>query len=192
MKKIKSRNRTPLARGIAHAMIPITMTIPGLKIRLYGDPCLRRKSDRVEEIGPAERLFIKSMIVTMHEGKGVGLAAPQVGVNRRIFVADIGEGPEVFINLKILKKSRVSDSLEEGCLCMPGVTVNVKRPTKVVVEYTTEDNKVIQKVYDGLMARVVQHENDHLDGKLIVDYAGLKENAQIRSQLKEIEERFKK
>ncbi len=167
------------------------MTVPVLKIRLYGDPCLRKISDPVEQVGPGERLFIKSMIVTMHEGKGVGLAAPQVGVNRRIFVADIGEGPVVFINPKILKKSRTSDFLEEGCLCMPGVTVNVKRPTKVVVEYTTEDNKVIQKVCDSLMARVVQHENDHLDGKLIVDYAGLKEKAQIRPQLKELEERSK-
>ena len=91
------------------------MNIPILKIRLYGDPCLRKKSVPLKEVGPAERILIESMILTMHEYKGVGLAAPQVGINQKILVADIGEGPMAIINPHVVKKYG-SSILEEGCL----------------------------------------------------------------------------
>ena len=80
------------------------MTTAILKIRLYGDPCLRKKSSPVKEIGPGERMLIESMIATMHDAKGVGLAAPQVGISKRFFVIDIGEGPIAIINPRISKK----------------------------------------------------------------------------------------
>ena len=79
------------------------MTTIKLKIRLYGDPCLRKKSIPVPEVGPPERALIQSMMATMHEHKGIGLAAPQVCIHQRIFVADIGEGPLAFVNPKIIR-----------------------------------------------------------------------------------------
>ena len=97
---------------------------PILNVRIYGDPVLRKKSVPIKEIGPAERMFIESLTHTMYERDGVGLAAPQVGINQRIFVADMGEGATVFINPKILKK-KGGTFLEEGCLSFPGIVVNI-------------------------------------------------------------------
>lgn len=141
-----------------------------LKVRVYGDKCLRQKCSPVREVGPGERMLIAAMLETMHAQKGIGLAAPQVGVNKRIFVADVGDGPVAFVNPKIVK--RVGKAvMEEGCLSIPGVNVEVERSEQVFVEYADENGQKMQGVFNGLFARVVQHENDHLDGKLIVDYA---------------------
>lgn len=161
------------------------MTLSKLKLRLYGDPCLRKKSIPVKEITSGERMLIGAMLETMREHKGVGLAAPQVGINQRIFVADIGEGPVAVINPKVMKKSG-SAVLEEGCLSIPGVTVKVKRPEKIWVQFRDENNQPAEKNYDGLMARVFQHETDHLDGRLIVDYAGLRGKRKLKEKLEEI------
>ncbi|HBO97584.1 MAG TPA: peptide deformylase [Candidatus Omnitrophica bacterium] len=166
------------------------MTAAPLKIRLYGDPCLRKKSVPVIYVGPTEQSLLQAMLAAMREHKGVGLAAPQVGVNQQIFIADIGDGPLAFINPRIIKKSGV-DVIEEGCLSIPGVTVMVRRPERIVVRYIDENNQPHEKVYDEMMARVIQHEVDHLDGKLIVDYAGIKEKIKLRAQLKELERRQK-
>lgn len=166
------------------------MTAAAFKIRLYGDPCLRKKSVPVIYAGPTEQSLLQAMLVTMRENKGVGLAAPQVGVNRQIFVADIGGGPLAFINPKIIKKSG-GDVIEEGCLSIPGVTVMVRRPERIVVRYVDENNQPHEKIYEEMMARVIQHEVDHLEGKLIVDYAGIKEKIKLRAQLKELERRQK-
>ncbi len=162
-----------------------------LKIRLYGDPCLRKKSTLLKEVGPSERILIDSMIATMHDYKGIGLAAPQVGVNQRIIVADIGEGPMALINPKIIRKSG-TDILEEGCLSIPGITVKIKRAQKVLVQYTDHNNKSVEKVFEDLLARVILHETDHLDGKLIIDYATIVAKRKFKNQLKEIEASQKK
>ena len=164
------------------------MVIPTLKlqIRLYGDPCLRKKSSPIKDVGPSERLLIRSMIVTMQEAKGVGLAAPQVGLNQRIFVADIGEGPMAFINPRIIKKVG-SDVMEEGCLSIPGVTVEVKRAKKVWIRYTDEENREKERVFEDLLARVIQHEHDHIEGKMIVDYAKRSERKDIEKKLKAVQ-----
>ena len=164
------------------------MVISTLKIRLYGDPALRKKSASVKEVGPGERMLIHSMIATMHAYKGIGLAAPQVGINQRILVADVGEGPVAIINPKIVKKSGAA-VMEEGCLSIPSVTVKIKRPEKIFVQYLDENNKQIERQYSELMARVICHETDHLNGKLIVDYATLKEKLKIRKKLKELKEK---
>ena len=166
------------------------MTAATLKIRLYGDPCLRKKSVSVIYVGPMEQALLQDMLVAMREHKGVGLAAPQVGANRQIFVVDIGDGPLAFINPRIIEKSG-GDVIEEGCLSIPGVTVMVRRPERIVVRYIDENNQPHEKVYEEMMARVIQHEMDHLDGKLIVDYAGIKEKIKMRPQLKELERKQK-
>lgn len=162
------------------------MTTTKLKIRVYGDPCLRRRSALVKEVGPAERMLIEAMIETMYEHKGIGLAAPQVGVNQQIFVYDVGDGPEAVINPKVLKKWG-STKMEEGCLSIPGVLVDVRRPEEILVRYLDRQNQIVEKDCADLAARVILHETDHLNGKLIVDYAGLGQKMKLRQQLKEIE-----
>lgn len=162
--------------------------LPKMTIRIYGDPCLRKKSAEVKSIGPGERLFIKALMAAMYENKGVGLAAPQVGINQQIFVADTGDGmgPQAFINPKLVKKSTITQKMEEGCLSIPGVNISVKRPAKILVKYTDEDGQLIEREMDGLLARVFQHESDHLHGKLIIDYASLTQKAKIRKHLNEL------
>ena len=155
-----------------------------LKIRLYGDPCLRKKSVPVKKAGAGERMLIDGMMDAMYEHKGVGLAAPQVGINEQIIVADIGEGPHVFINPAIHKKSG-SGVMEEGCLSIPGVLVKIKRSQKISLTYLDENNNKKKGEYEGLLARVILHETDHLKGKLIVDYAGWYQKLRIKKQLKE-------
>jgi len=162
-----------------------------LKVRIYGDPCLRKKSKPVKEVGPSERMLIKALLETMYESKGVGLAAPQVGINEQIFVADTGDGPMAIVNPRISKK-RGSEVMEEGCLSIPGVVVNIRRPKKIFVTYLDEDNQKVERECDGLLARVIQHETVHLHGKLIVDYAGLRQKIKLRKPLKELRDLIKK
>ncbi|HBG61477.1 MAG: peptide deformylase [Omnitrophica WOR_2 bacterium RIFOXYB2_FULL_38_16] len=149
--------------------------ITKLKVRLDGDPCLRNISSPVDSVGPGERMLIRSMIATMYDQDGIGLAAPQVGINKRILVADVGDGPIAVINPCIVT-TEGSCVLEEGCLSVPETTVIIKRPQKIKIKYTDEENEVIENEFDDLTARVLLHEIDHLDGKLIVDYKDLEEN----------------
>jgi len=144
----------------------------------------------VEEVGPSERMLIQSMIFTLHEYKGVGLAAPQVGINSRIFVIDIGEGPVAFVNPKIIKKSGSSE-LEEGCLSIPEINVDIKRAEKILVKYTNEDNQQVEKIFEDLMARIILHENDHLNGRLIVDFLSLSARLKMRKKLIELKNKSK-
>jgi len=145
------------------------MSTTELKIRYYGDPCLTQASRCVVAVTASERILIQSMLQTMYAHKGIGLAAPQVGINKKIFVADIGEGPVVVVNPHILNVEGAW-KMEEGCLSIPGVSVEIERPKKIIVEYTDENNKLVKCEMDEMMARVFLHENDHLEGKLILDY----------------------
>ena len=167
-------------------------TIKLLKVRLYGDPCLRKKSLPVKHVGPVERLLIASMIDTMEQHKGVGLAAPQVGINERIIVVDIGNGPIAIINPQIVRRFPSSNYMEEGCLSIPGITVNIKRPQKILIKYINEHNRPVERVCEDLLARVVLHETDHLNGKLIVDYVPLTDRAKLNKHLKVLEAESKK
>ncbi len=159
--------------------------IPRLSVRLYGDPILRKKALPVTTVGVSERILIKALWAAMYENKGVGLAAPQVGVSQQIFVADVGEGPLAIINPKILKKSG-SGKMEEGCLSIPDVKVIVRRPKEILVQYTNENNQKIEGKLTELLARVFLHEYDHLNGKLIIDYATLAQKVKLQKKLKEI------
>ena len=164
------------------------MVGPQLKVRLYGDSCLREKCKVLKEVGPAERLFIQSMIEAMHKYKGIGLAAPQVGISQRILVADIGDGPIAVINPEVLEKDGLA-VLEEGCLSIPDVTINVTRPVKILLRYMDENNEVQERIFEDLLARVILHETDHLDGKLIVDYATQEELDKWKSKLNDIKKK---
>ena len=155
-----------------------------LKIRLYGDSCLRVKSKPVKEVGPAERILIASMFDTMRAQKGIGLAAPQVGINEQIFVVDTGKDALAIINPKIIKFSGSEES-EEGCLSIPNLHVNIKRAKELEVEFVDENNEIVRAKIAGLLAKVFQHESDHLNGKLIVDYLTPADRKAVLKEIKD-------
>lgn len=137
-------------------------------IRTIGDDVLRKKCKSVEEINDRTRTLVKDMIETMYEADGVGLAAPQVGILKRIVVIDVGEGPVVLINPEILKKEG-SYMDTEGCLSVPGEQGEVERPLKLTVKALNELGEKVEYNAEELFARAVCHELDHLDGVLFVD-----------------------
>jgi len=139
-------------------------------IRTYGDELLRKKSRVVDEINPRVLLLIKDMKETMYNSKGLGLAAPQVGILKRIIVIDVGDGPVALINPEIVEMQG-SNISNEGCLSIPGVQRNVERPEKVTVKALSEKSEEIIINGEGLLARAFCHEIDHLDGILFVDKA---------------------
>ena len=136
--------------------------------------------------GDADQL-IEALVETMHANQGVGLAAPQVGILEQIFVVDVGQGPLIFVNPRIIKKTG-SDILEEGCLSLPGVLVKIKRPNHIKVQYIDENNRPQESEFNDLLARVVQHETDHINGKLISDYASASEKRKLKDKFKALEE----
>ena len=161
------------------------MSAPSFNIRLYGDPCLRKKSTPVKVLTDQKLKLVQSMIMMMHEHKGIGLAAPQLGINERLIVVDVGDGPVVLVNPQI-ESTQGSAELEEGCLSIPGVTVMIKRPQRIAVQYLDENNKKIEKECENLLARVILHEIDHLNGKLIIDYLPFREKLKLKKQLNQI------
>ena len=137
-------------------------------LRYEGDPILRKTSKEVKEITPRIRELIDDMLKTMYEDNGVGLAAPQVGILKRIVVIDVGEGPLVMVNPQIVKTSG-SQTGDEGCLSVPGKAGAVTRPNEVTVRFMGEDGEWYELEGQELLARAICHECDHLDGKLYID-----------------------
>ena len=137
-------------------------------IRREGEEVLRKKCREVTEMTPRIKELIDDMLDTMYEADGVGLAAPQVGVLRRIVVVDVGDGPIVLINPEILETSG-SQTGEEGCLSVPGKCGNVTRPNYVRVRAMDRNMKPYEMEGEELFARAVCHECDHLEGILYVD-----------------------
>ena len=137
-------------------------------IRTEGDPVLHKISRPVKEMTPKLRTLIFDMLDTMYEAYGVGLAAPQVGVLKRIVTIDIGEGPIVLINPEILETSGEQTG-DEGCLSVPGKAGTVTRPDEVTVRFMGEDGEWYELEGRELLARAICHECDHLDGKLYID-----------------------
>ncbi|MEE9500226.1 MAG: peptide deformylase [Candidatus Omnitrophota bacterium] len=140
-----------------------------LEIKIYPDPILRKKSQDIQQVTDEEKRLIDYMIETMYANQGVGLAAPQVGVTKRIIVVDAGDGLLKMVNPRIITKKGASLS-EEGCLSIPERQVEIQRAEEVSVLYRDEKNRRTIKSFKGLTARAIQHEIDHLDGKLIIDY----------------------
>lgn len=164
------------------------MSETALKIRLFGNPVLRKKTKPVKEVTPVQRDILSAMAQLMYAESGIGLAASQVGVNESMIVVDIGSGLYKLINPKIIEK-RGHQVMEEGCLSVPGVCIKVKRAGKVVVKADDQDSKPVTIEAEGLLACVFQHEIDHLKGKLIIDYASLLEKLKLRNKLKELKKR---
>lgn len=143
------------------------------EIRVQGDPILNKVCKPVAAVSDRILELIDDMLDTMYDANGVGLAAPQIGVLKRIFVIDVsekGDEPLVFINPKIIKTSG-SQTGDEGCLSIPGKTATVTRPDHVVVRAFDEEMKEFELEGEGLLARAIMHENDHLDGHLYVEKA---------------------
>ncbi|MGI5931963.1 MAG: peptide deformylase [Eubacterium sp.] len=137
-------------------------------IRLMGDEVLTKKCREVKELTPRLKELIQDMLDTMYEANGVGLAAPQVGVLRRIVVIDVGEGPIVMVNPEILETSGEQTG-EEGCLSLPGKAGQVTRPNYVKARAFDENMESYEIEGEGLLARAILHETDHLDGHMYVE-----------------------
>ncbi|MBN3038204.1 MAG: peptide deformylase [Candidatus Omnitrophica bacterium] len=141
-----------------------------MQIRKYPDSILRQECQAVAEIMDKEIRLFEDMLTTMRSSQGIGLAAPQVGINKRIIVIDIGEGPIKIANPEIIKLGKAKESMGEGCLSVPDAIVDVSRPSEVIIKGLNEKNRPVEIKAKGLLARVILHELDHLNGKLIVDY----------------------
>ena len=170
-----------------------------LPVVAYGDPVLRKEAQDIEEGMEGLDALIANMWETMYRAEGVGLAAPQVGQSLRMFVVDgspFGEGEEgdagckdfkrVMINPVLFDESADECAMEEGCLSIPGVREPVTRPVSVKVEYYDEGWVLREESLSGIAARIVQHENDHLDGVMIPDYASPLRKAMLQSKVKDI------
>ncbi len=156
-----------------------------LRILEFPDPRLRKKAAPVEVVDDALRQLIDDMFETMYEAPGIGLAATQVDVHQRLLVADVSqdkEEPHVLINPQILEKDG-SAVTEEGCLSVPGYYEEVERAEHIKVRYLDRDGNERENDFEGLLAVCVQHEMDHLEGKLFVDYLSEVKRQRIRKRL---------
>jgi peptide deformylase len=155
-----------------------------MEIITLGNELLRQKAEPVKPINSEIVKIAEEMIETMHQDKGIGLAGPQVGLMKRIFVIHIeGDIPRVFINPSILETSQERVKLEEGCLSIPGVWADVVRPESVRVQAWNEKGRPFTLEADGIMARAIQHEYDHLEGTLFIDRLPETRRAKIMAKL---------
>jgi len=170
-----------------------------LPIVAYGDPILRKKAEEIDEDYPNLGRLVADMFETMYAARGVGLAAPQVGLSIRLFVIDAspyaeddedGKGDpalkdfkKVLINPIILEEKGDSWGFNEGCLSIPDISEEVMRPSQVLVNYLDEDFEEQEVELSGLAARIVQHEYDHIEGKLFVDKLSPLKKAMLKGKL---------
>ncbi len=141
-----------------------------LDIYTLGEQVLRNKAEPVLKFDSKLVETLESMVVTMHRARGIGLAAPQVGISQRFFVVQLeNEKPLYFINPEIISTSSEKILYEEGCLSIPGVYAEIERSSALVVQALNEKGKRFTLEASGLLARVIFHENDHLDGVLFID-----------------------
>jgi peptide deformylase len=137
-------------------------------IRVFGDPVLKAPTADVTDIDGAFVKLVDAMVTTMYDAAGAGLAAPQVGVQQRFFVYDVGDGPQVLVNPRIVDTDG-EWTYEEGCLSIPGLAFEIVRPKLVTVEAKDLDGNDVVVQGDELLGRVFLHETDHLDGVLMFD-----------------------
>ncbi|MDX1685616.1 MAG: peptide deformylase [Saprospiraceae bacterium] len=167
-----------------------------LPIFAYGQPVLKKRAETIEKDYPDLDQLIENMWETMYNASGVGLAAPQVGLSKRLFVVDTAQMYEedsekegikkAFINPVILLRSDEEGKYEEGCLSIPEVQGDVERPFRIRIKYQTPDFKDVQEDYEGLEARVIQHEYDHLEGILFVEKLGPLKKKRVAKKLEKI------
>lgn len=167
-----------------------------LPIYLYGNPVLRKVAEDITSDYPALPQLIENMFETMYQADGIGLAAPQVGLGIRVVVIDLDplsdDIPELkgfkkaFINPHIVERGGEEVVREEGCLSLPGIHESVKRPSRIRLQYLDENFESHDEIFEDYMARVIQHEFDHLDGKLFIDYISPIRKQLIKSKLNNI------
>ena len=152
------------------------------KIREVGDEVLEKQCKKVDKMTIRTKILIQDMLDTMYDAMGVGLAAPQVGILKQIVTIDVGEGPIVLINPEIIESDGTQTG-EEGCLSLPGIHETVKRGDKIRVKYMDENFVEHEEEVEGYLARVMQHEFDHLDGKMFIDHISPLRKQMIKGKL---------
>ncbi len=163
-----------------------------LPVVKFGDPILRQKTEPVENIQDAIAL-VDDMFDTMYEEAGMGLAANQIGVSRNFMVVDISQAeeeddrPRIIINSEIRETQGLAE-MEEGCLSIPEIRATIPRPAEIILHYLDENGEAHEDLFDGLLARVIQHEVDHLNGVFFTDYLTPAKRSLINKRLSEIAE----
>jgi len=171
--------------AFAGAIACVVVGMALLEILEFPDPRLRTRAQPVTEVDQAIRQLAADMLETMYAAPGIGLAASQVNVHKRLIVMDISETrnePMVFINPEIVTRDGEEES-EEGCLSVPGIFEKVRRAERVTVRALNRDGASFELQADGLLAVCIQHEMDHLEGKLFVDYLSELKRSRIRGKL---------
>lgn len=161
------------------------------EIQTYGKDVLRKETMRIESIDKPIGDIVSNMFETMYAAEGIGLAAPQVDHSIKLFVIDLSpledsEGKRVFINPEIYEYGSEQDDYEEGCLSLPTIREIVERPTRIKMRYQDLDGKQHDETFDGFLARVIQHENDHLNKTLFIDHLSSLKRSMLRNTLKKI------
>lgn len=167
-----------------------------LPITAYGDPVLKRKGDAITPDYPELKHLIDNMFETMYAAHGVGLAAPQVGLSIRLFIVDakpfveddeqLKDFKKVFINPQIVEETGEKWSFNEGCLSIPDIREDISRNQTILIEYLDEDFKPHKESFSGLAARIIQHEYDHIEGKLFTDKLSPLRKTMLKSRLDSI------
>ena len=160
-----------------------------LPILKYPDPRLRNKAKEVKDVNKEVQSLIHDMFETMIDAKGIGLAATQIDVHKRVIVMDLSEDhsdPRVFINPSIEVLNESTQPYDEGCLSIPGIYETVERPNHVMITAVDRNGTAFKEEATGLLAVCIQHEIDHLDGKLFVDYLSNLKRQLIRKKMKKI------
>jgi peptide deformylase len=167
-----------------------------LPVYLYGQQVLRKIAENITPDYPGLELLIKNMYDTMYEADGIGLAAPQIGLSIRLLVFDLGtlskkypeykDRRQTMINTQIIERDGTESTTEEGCLSLPDIHENVTRKDRIKVRYCDEKFVEHEEVFEGFIARVIQHEYDHLDGKLFIDHISLFRKQLIKGKLNSI------
>ncbi len=174
-----SRSFAQLARTAEKSKASIAVSkepleTPPLEIHTLGDRALRKEARRISKVDDSIRDLAKDMLRSMYTAKGIGLAAPQIGINKQLLVIDLdietpSSPPLILINPEISNESATVETYEEGCLSIPGVYLNVIRPSEITLSFRDEMGRPKKMKADGLVARCIQHEMDHLNGVLFVD-----------------------
>lgn len=159
-------------------------------IRKYPDPFLRKNAAHVAEIDENIRALMKDMFTMMEEAGGIGLAAPQVGVSKRVITISLNEkkfNRLVLVNPVVEYSSDENEVMEEGCLSIPGINADVRRPVRVVVKGITRSGRMVEITAEHMLARVLQHEIDHLNGVLFIDRVSSQERSRIQEDLQTLQ-----
>ena len=167
-----------------------------MRVVAFGHPTLRKIAVDIDKDYPKLDELIENMFATMYHTEGVGLAAPQINRSIRLFIIDAApfkeqhpetEGfKEVFINAQIIETDGDDWSFSEGCLSIPNINEEVQRPTRVLLRYENVEGEKIEKWFDGIIARIIQHEYDHLEGKLFIDHISSLRKVLLKRKIKSI------